>query len=100
MSIKKGDISEINLTQDLSYKQDRKELCMADERDYGVQCPYYICDDKKRTITCEGFARGSSVIQRYKRFADQRQQMKIFCCEYYRKCELYRMISAEKYEME
>lgn len=73
---------------------------MADERDYGVQCPYYICDDKKRTITCEGFIPGSSVIQRYKRFADQKQQLKLFCCKYYRNCELYRMISAEKYEME
>ena len=73
---------------------------MAEEQDYGVQCPYYITDDGKRSITCEGFVPGSSVIQRYKRFADQKQQMKIFCCRYFRKCELYRMISAEKYEMD
>ena len=57
-----------------------------DERDYGVQCPYYICDDGKQTITCEGFIQGSSVIQRYKRIADRKQQMKLFCCKYFRNC--------------
>ena len=72
---------------------------MSDERDYGVQCPYYICDTKQ-TITCEGFIRGSSVIQRYNKIADRKQQMKIFCCKYYKNCELYRMISSEKYEMD
>ena len=72
---------------------------MSDERDYGVQCPYYITDTKQ-TITCEGFIRGSSVIQRYNKIADRKQQMKIFCCNHYKNCELYRMISSEKYEMD
>ena len=72
---------------------------MSDERDYGVQCPYYITDTKQ-TITCEGFIRGSSVIQRYNKIADRKQQMKIFCCKYYKNCELYRTISSEKYEMD
>ena len=72
---------------------------MSDERDYGVQCPYYITDTKQ-TITCEGFIRGSSVIQRYNKIADRKQQMRIFCCKHYRNCELYRMISSEKYEMD
>ena len=72
---------------------------MSDERDYGVQCPYYITDTKQ-TITCEGFIRGSSVIQRYNKIADRKQQMKIFCCKHYKNCELYRMISSEKYEMD
>ena len=55
---------------------------MSDERDYGVQCPYYITDTKQ-TITCEGFIRGSSVIQRYNKIADRKQQMRIFCCKHY-----------------
>ena len=74
---------------------------MADERTrtLSVQCPYYICDDRRGSITCEGFIQGSNVTQQYKRFADQRRQMEVFCCEYFRKCELYRMISTEKYDM-
>jgi len=68
-------------------------------RDYGIACPFYLSDDKKRSITCEGFIQGSSVTQRYKRFADQKKQLQIFCCKHYKKCELYRMICGEKYDL-
>ena len=68
-------------------------------KNLSVQCPYYICDDGKHSITCEGFVQGSNVIQRYRRSQDRHTQMKVFCCRYYRNCELYRMINSEKYDM-
>lgn len=69
-------------------------------RPWGVQCPFYKVDDNKRSITCEGIIDGSHITLSYRRSRDQRQQLEIFCCEHYKKCEIYRMLMRDKYDME
>lgn len=62
-----------------------------------VLCPFYKFDDmKKRRITCEGFVDKSTLALTYRRRSDYDMQMNVFCCEHYKKCEVYRMLM-EKY---
>ena len=67
-----------------SYKQEK------------VVCPFYK-KDSGRSITCEGIVDHSSVTLsfQFQHLADQ--QMKVFCCEHYRNCEVYGML-IQKYE--
>lgn len=67
-----------------------------------VQCPFYHYDnisDNNRfyRIVCEGFVDNSNLVQTYKVRKDFEQQLRIFCCEHYKKCEVYRMLM-EKYQ--
>ena len=61
-----------------------------------VLCPFYK-HDVGRSITCEGIVEHSSVTLsfQFQHLADQ--QMRLFCCEHYKKCEVHRML-LEKYE--
>jgi hypothetical protein len=36
----------------------------------------------------------------FSRKKDYETQLGVFCCEYYKKCEIYRMIMAAKYDEE
>lgn len=62
-----------------------------------VRCPFYQFDDGRRRITCEGLVDNSSLALIYRRKADYEAQINVFCCEYYERCEVYRMLM-EKYE--
>lgn len=62
-----------------------------------VGCPFYCSDDGKSRIICEGFTEGCSFAQTYKRKADFEMQLRIFCCDHYSKCEVYRLLM-EKYQ--
>ena len=62
-----------------------------------VKCPYYMYDDGKKRITCEGIIDNSSIALIYHNKTDYRRQITIFCCEHYKKCEVYRML-VQKYE--
>lgn len=62
-----------------------------------VGCPFYIYDDSKARICCEGIVEGCELILRFRRKEGMEQQKKIFCCEHYKKCEVFRMLMA-KYE--
>ena len=64
-----------------------------------VQCPFYQHDDGKRKITCEGFIDKSSLTQSYRHRKDYETQISTFCCQHYKKCEVYRLLM-EKYEDE
>ena len=64
-----------------------------------VQCPFYKYDDGRRRITCEGLIDKSSIALIYLTRNDFDTQLFGFCCEYYKKCEVYRMLM-EKYEEE
>ena len=71
----------------------------ADKR---VRCPFYMydeCYNKKRTycITCEGLVDESTLTLKYKNKQDFRIQLETFCCEYFDRCEVYRMLM-QKYE--
>ena len=62
-----------------------------------VECPFYRFDDGRRRITCEGIMDGSSVALLFRERSDFDKQLEVFCCEHYKKCEIYRMLM-EKYE--
>lgn len=64
-----------------------------------VQCPFYKYDDGRRRITCEGLIDKSSIALIYLTRGDYDTQLLVFCCEHYKKCEIYRMLM-EKYEEE
>ena len=61
-----------------------------------VRCPFYRFDDGKGKITCEGILDGSNLALIYHSRRDFRIQMSVFCCQHYKKCEVYRMLM-EKY---
>lgn len=63
-----------------------------------VGCPFYRRDDNRSKITCEGIVDGSTVTLSFIRLRDFDTQMRVFCCEYFRKCEIYRMLM-EKYDL-
>lgn len=64
-----------------------------------VLCPFYRTDDSKRhRIVCEGIVDKSTLAITFCSKRDYADQLDIFCCEYYRNCEIYRMIMASKYE--
>ena len=65
-----------------------------------AQCPFYKSDDhQKRCIICEGLIDASTLALTYRRKVDYDKQLGSFCCEQYKKCEVYRMLM-EKYEQE
>ena len=72
--------------------------------DTRVKCPFYLYDEcykKKRThrIICEGLIDGSTLVLNYRYQKDFRIQLDTFCCEFFDRCEVYRMLM-QKYEEE
>ena len=65
-----------------------------------VQCPFYVTDDGKQRITCEGFGTSRSLTQVYRFKAEYERQMESFCCENYQCCEVYRVLMKSKYDKE
>lgn len=70
--------------------------------DVRVQCPFYRydrCANRKWTysITCEGLVDNSTITLSYCNKKDFRIQRGTFCCEWYERCEVYRMLM-QKYE--
>ena len=63
-----------------------------------VKCPFYCGDDGKRQLSCEGIVEDSLINWKFKTKQSFRQQMEIFCCQYYENCEIYRMLMENKYE--
>ena len=64
-----------------------------------AKCPFYQYDDGKHNIICEGITDGSTLILKFRKKKDYDIQIDVFCCEHYKKCEVYRMLM-EKYEDE
>ena len=62
-----------------------------------VRCPFYRRDDGRFDLACEGVVDGSTLHWNFKKKQDMQQQMDIFCCEYYKNCEVYRMLMEAKY---
>ena len=67
-----------------------------------AQCPFFISSvgDQKRRITCEGIVDKSVLAWIFKRKKDFEKQLNVFCCEHYKKCEVYRMLMEYKYDEE
>ena len=62
-----------------------------------VECPFYKRDDPTN-IYCEGISEDSCLITRFRFKVGRDQQMRIFCSEHYKNCEIYRMLMEAKYE--
>lgn len=63
-----------------------------------VLCPFYKSDDaQKRRIYCEGIVDRSTLALTYCQRNDYDTQLNVFCCEHYKKCEVYSILAA-KYE--
>ena len=68
-----------------------------------VQCPFFKFDDytsQKKRIICEGFVDKSMLALIYCRKKDYETQLRVFCCEHYKNCEVYRMLMQYKYDEE
>ena len=64
-----------------------------------VLCPFYKFDDwNKHRIVCEGIVDQATLASTFRIRQDYQEQLDIFCCEHYKKCEIYRMIMEAKYE--
>ena len=63
--------------------------------DVDVKCPFFKASDK-RQVTCEGIT--DDCIIKLVFFSEKKRNShhRIFCCENYKKCEIYRMLE-EKY---
>lgn len=62
-----------------------------------VQCPFYRSDDGRSEIRCEGVCDGSILTQQYQAKEDFLIQIRVFCSDHFRKCELYDVLE-RKYE--
>lgn len=58
-----------------------------------VKCPFYRGDDGKKNVTCEGVCEGNKLIMAFGRKKDFEIQMRVFCCEHYHRCEIYKVVS-------
>lgn len=68
---------------------------------HDVECPFYKADDgNQKRILCEGIIDGSTLALTYRLRADYDTQLGVFCCEHYKKCEVYRMLMEAKYNEE
>ena len=67
-------------------------------RQVHVGCPFYKFDDGRSRVNCEGIVENSTLALIFHKRADYEQQMELFCCQYYQKCEVYRMLMENKYE--
>ena len=62
-----------------------------------VRCPFYQSDDGRSRSVCEGVGDSSSVSLHFRKKSECETQLRVFCCDHYKKCEVYRMLM-EKYE--
>jgi hypothetical protein len=63
-------------------------------------CPFYRSDEARRKrIVCEGLVDKSILALAFRKRNDYDTQLGVFCCEHYKKCEVYRMLM-QKYEEE
>ncbi len=53
-----------------------------------------------RHIECEGLVDGSTLVLNYKNKQGFMIQLDTFCCEYFYRCEIYRMLMDTKYSEE
>lgn len=60
--------------------------------DHYAQCPYYRHSDCKHQVICDGLCDGCSIILRYENQEDLLIQVKTFCLDRFRNCEVYQML--------
>lgn len=68
-------------------------------RSADVRCPFYK-KNKASMISCEGITDDCSINLNFRNTPSCMQQMDIFCCDHYKRCEIYEAIMKAKYEDE
>lgn len=63
-----------------------------------VKCPFYHGDDGSHVIVCKGLVDKSCISMRYLRKADWKIQVNTFCCQFFLRCEIFRMLINKKSE--
>ena len=72
-----------------------RKLCWSDA---DVRCPFYIADSTvKRSICCEGYARGINVVSQFRTLTQREKHMGVYCVENYECCPMYRSTYECKY---
>ena len=66
--------------------------------DFYSKCPYFIRSSNKK-ISCTGVTDGVKISWEFDKKEDKEIQMRVFCCEKYNNCEVFRMLK-EIYEEE
>jgi len=68
-------------------------------RDSDVKCPFYISDSRQeRSVRCEGYAEGASVISRFSSLQAREKHMGAYCVGRYERCPLYKCTYGAKYD--
>lgn len=66
-----------------------------------AQCPFFRSDvSEQKRIICEGIVDSSTLALYFNRKKDYETQLCVFCCDKYKKCEVYNMIMKAKYDEE
>ena len=66
-----------------------------------AKCPFFNSDvGKQKRIICEGIVDKSTLALTFSRKKDYATQLGVFCCEHFKKCEIYRMLMENKYDDE
>ena len=60
--------------------------------DHYAKCPYYRHSDCKKQVICDGLFDGCSLSLRYDKREDLLIQVKTFCCDKYKNCEVHQML--------
>ena len=55
------------------------------------QCPFFRRLET-RSVVCEGIVEDSSLAWRFLRISDMDIQYRVFCCQEYEKCELFKTL--------
>lgn len=71
---------------------------MSSESYMQVRCPFYQSDDGAKKIVCKGITTGSDLSFTFQKKKDYEIQRKVFCCDYYRNCEVYTMLARRRTE--
>ena len=59
-------------------------------------CPFYRFDDgRKHRIVCEGLVDNSTLALTYRQREDYDTQLGVFCCEHFKRCEVYAILAAK-----
>lgn len=65
-----------------------------------VVCPYYVTDNGRDRIVCEGLTPGGQNQTFYQKRQDYALQMELFCCADYWRCEICAALDAKYREEE
>lgn len=66
-----------------------------------IQCPFYTGKEEihaGKKIFCESPVPGSSLSLYFREKQAYQSQLRIFCCQHYKKCEIYRAVMEAKYD--